>query len=73
MSTKKIKHQNTINDFFDFLHEDWMNEKDKREFNNEVLKAMGKNLNQLDEEIEVGVKNGYSPERQMAIIREFIA
>lgn len=67
------KYEKQINELFELLHEDWMTDKDKIELQYETLKSIGKTMEDLSAEIEVGVKNGFSPEVQMDLIRRGFA
>lgn len=55
------------------LYEPWMSQEDKDYVKSEFLKSMGVTMEQLDEDLETGVKNGFSVEIQLELIRKFIA
>jgi len=63
----KLKYQKEIEEIVAELHQSWMNDAEKREFNRVVLRLYGKKLN---DDIEAGVKAGHSVERQIEIAKE---
>lgn len=68
-----MKYEATINEMFSIYHESWMNAQDKVDLNREILRLTGKTMEQLDEDIEIGVRNGYPPETQILMARTAIA
>ena len=54
----------------DLFFENWMDEEDWKEFLIELEKASGVTLTSLSNDIEIGVKNGYNLETQIAIIKQ---
>ncbi len=68
-----MKHEISINQIFEMLYESWMNQEDKDYVKTELLKNMGVTMEQLDEDLETGVKNGFSVEVQLELIRKFIS
>jgi len=67
-----MKHELAINKMFELLYEPWMNEEDKAYIKTEVLKQLKVTMEQLDEELEIGVKNGYPIEFQLELIRRIL-
>jgi hypothetical protein len=49
-----------------------MNDEDREDMNRELLRASGKTMEQLNEDFDTGIKNGYSIEQQMEIIRRIL-
>lgn len=68
-----MKHEASLNQIFEMLYEPWMSQEDKDYVKSEFLKSMGVTMEQLDEDLETGVKNGFSVEIQLELIRKFIA
>ena len=71
----KIQIEQMLEDRFKELEEPWMDEQDKIDLRRLSLAKMteqGITLEKMNKQIETGVANGYSVERQIAIIREFI-
>jgi hypothetical protein len=68
-----MKHKKTILSLLAHFHESWMDDEDREEMNRELLRASGKTMEQLNEDFETGIKNGYSIEQQMEIIRRILA
>lgn len=64
-----MKYEAAFKQFLTALHEPWMDEKDKKAFDDEVIAECGA---QVDKDIEVGISNGYSVEQQMAMCLEVI-
>lgn len=56
----------------DLFFEDWMEEEDWQDILNELLKQTGKSLKIMSDEIEIGVKNGYSVQQQLDIIKSVL-
>jgi hypothetical protein len=67
-----MKHEASLNQIFEMLYEPWMSQDDKDYVKSELLKSMGVTMEQLDEDLETGVKNGFSVEIQLELIRKFI-
>lgn len=71
MDKEKLKKE--IDQLFrDILDEDKVSEDEFREMEKELLSHMGKDKQQLSDEIEIGVQNGYPVEQQMEIIRKLL-
>lgn len=67
-----MKHEEIINQTFEMMYHPSMTEEDKVVVRTEVLKKLGATLEQLDEEIETGVKNGYPAKLQLELIRRIL-
>jgi hypothetical protein len=59
-----MKHEAFFKTVLAALHEPWMNEEDKKAFDDELIAQYGA---QVDKDIEVGIANGYPVEQQMAL------
>ncbi len=70
-----MKYESEIKSMLDHVfkkvEEPWMDEVDKRQLREETLAAMP--LETMNAQIEKGVANGYSAERQMEIMQKFFA
>ena len=55
--------------FFEGMFESWMDDQDKAEFILLSLQQSGKTLSDVNEEIETGIKNGYSIAQQLEAVR----
>lgn len=51
------------------FHEDWMDEIDKKDFIDRIIKENNINLQTLSESLEEDVLNGYSLEHQLNLIK----
>lgn len=76
---KSLKHEAVINETLEYLfkraEEPWTNEEDKAEMKKLVLSQMassGLTMEKMDEQIEEGIRNGYTARQQIAIMCEFI-
>lgn len=67
-----MKHLKVIEDMLSGFHEPWMDSADKAQMNQELLKATGLTLEQLDADIETGVQNGFSVQSQMILVKRLI-
>ena len=56
----------------DLFFENWMDEEDWKEFLIELEKANGVTLATLSNEIETGVKNGHSLEKQIELVKQVL-
>lgn len=72
-----MEHESQVNEilekFFSEMDEPWMSDEEKRHFRNEALKEMNKQgftREKIDLELQKGVKNGLSIEKQMSIIQD---
>lgn len=64
-----MKHEAAVRNVLATMHEPWMNDSDKAEFDAIMIDRFGE---QLDASIETGVSNGYTPERQMEIAQTIL-
>jgi len=64
-----MKYEKQISELFEMLYEDWMNVEDKETFKNELLNTMGETISEINDKIEIGVKNGMSADMQVSILR----
>ena len=70
---QKVKYHQQINTMLkDIFYEDWMDEQDWAEFLEEVQSVTGIGFEKLSKDIEEGVKNGYSVETQMKLIKQVL-
>ena len=60
-----MKHIAVIRPLLDAMHESWMSEEDKAEIEREVVRQFG---DELDRAIDQGISNGYTPEKQAALV-----
>jgi len=60
----KMKHEETIRNILAALHQPWMDEEDKREFDEKMLALHGA---EMDARLDEGIKNGYSLEQQKSL------
>lgn len=65
-----LKHGEAIYKIFELLFEPWMSVVDKLELIKLALRANNKKLGDLDNELEVGLKNGYSIEDQISLCKD---
>lgn len=56
----------------ELFYESWMNEDDWVEFLEETQRIGGISINDISKDIETGVKNGFSPERQIEILKQIL-
>ena len=69
-----MKYETEINEFIDiaFPKESWMDEEEHHEVISETFKVMGLTKEKLSEQIDIGVKNGYSVQQQIEIIKKVL-
>ncbi len=60
-----VKYEKEILSIFEEMYEDWYDEEDKKEFNRMMLEETGQTMQSMSDNIEIGVKNGYSPSEQI--------
>ena len=65
-----MKHALTISQILSLFHESWMSIVERKQMDEDVLASIGKTMEQLNSEIEEGIRNGYSVEQQLSIILE---
>ena len=65
-----MKYEKEIDVFLrEIIYESWMDENDYNEVINETFKQLGTNKEKLSNDIEIGIKNGYSIETQFALVK----
>jgi hypothetical protein len=66
-----MKYETEINEMISIMipKEDWMNDEDYQEAIDLSLKLIGTDIQGMSDAIEEGVKNGYSPAVQVAVLR----
>jgi len=66
-----MKYEAEINNIISevFPKEDWMTEDEHKEISGKTFEVMGISKQELSNQIEIGVKNGYSVSEQMNIIK----
>lgn len=52
----------------DLIYEDWMSEEDYNIVISEIFENLGINKEKLNDDLEIGLKNGYSIEDQFRLI-----
>lgn len=68
-----MKYEKEIDQFLrNMIYEDWMNEEDYNNIISETLKQIGINKEKLSTDIEIGIKNGYSIETQLALVKRIL-
>lgn len=67
-----MKHEIYINSIFSEFHEEWMSDTDKKDCNNKILQLFGRTMEQLDKDIEFGLRAGYTLQSQKKLIHEYI-
>lgn len=56
----------------DLIYEDWMSDEDYDIVISEMLDNSGINMEKLNNDLEIGLKNGYSIEDQFKLIRRIL-
>ena len=66
-----MKYETEINEMLSIAipKESWMTEDEHGEIINETFNQMGITKQQLSDDIEKGVKNGYTVEKQIAVLK----
>ena len=69
-----VKYENEIDALLkDLLYdESWMDDEDYKEVIEETFKIMGITKQKLSDDIEVGVKNGYTVEQQIFLLKRVL-
>lgn len=67
-----MKYQKEIDEIFESFHQWWMDDWDKQMIKRYLLEFTSTTEQDLSDKIEEGVKNGYSVEHQMELIKELI-
>lgn len=60
-----MKHELLVKRMLTELHEPWMDDQDKAEFDAEVMRLFGA---QLDADIDAGIANGFTESQQEGIV-----
>lgn len=69
----ELKHKNIIDSLFEKFYESWMDEDDKKEFQDLFFKVTETNFEEFDDMIETGVKNGVSADVQFSMMASIFA
>lgn len=69
-----MKYENEINEIINtvFSKESWMTDKEHQEIIEETFKQMGINKQKLSDDIEIGIKNGYTIEQQIDLLKRVL-
>ncbi len=69
-----MKYEIEINDILNTLlpKESWMTDEEHKEVIEETLNQMGINRQKLSDDIEVGVKNGYTVKQQIDLLKRVL-
>ena len=68
-----MKYEKEIDDFLrEIIYESWMSEEDYNEVISETFKQLETNREKLSNDIEIGIKNGYSIETQFALVKRVL-
>lgn len=68
-----LRHGGAILSIFEAMFEPWMDDGDKAELMAMSLQATGKTLEDMDEDLETGLQNGYSIEFQVELCRKLFS
>ena len=68
--TNILPYYNDIMSMFEFFFESWMGEEDKKEFIDLFLQKTGVTFKKLNDDIQIGVDNGYSVECQIDLCKQ---
>jgi len=65
-----IKHEVEIMGMFEeLLRQDWMTEEDWKEVSATALKESGLSIQELSDQVEVGISKGYPAEKQLKLVK----
>ncbi len=64
-----LSHADAIWEIFGEFFEDWMDERDKLDFVDAMCAEIGITLQQMNDQIETGISNGYSVGKQIEICK----
>ncbi len=68
-----MKHEKEINQILrDLIYEDWMSDDDYNIAISQIFEALGIDMEKLNNDLEIGLKNGYSIEDQFKLIRRVL-
>lgn len=66
LERREMKHEQLVRRMLAELHESWMDEQDKADFDAEMIRQFGA---QLDADIDTGIASGFTGEQQECIVR----
>jgi hypothetical protein len=68
-----MKHEKEINQILrDLIYEDWMSDDDYNIAMSQIFEDLGIDMEKLNNDLEIGLKNGYSIEDQFKLIRRVL-
>lgn len=69
-----MKHETEIDNLLKelFYYESWMDDNDYKELIDLTFKTMGITKQKLSDDIEIGVKNGYTVEQQIDLLKRVL-
>jgi hypothetical protein len=68
-----MKHETEIDNLLkELLYESWMDDEDYKELIELTFKTMGITKQKLSDDIEIGVKNGYTVEKQIDLLKRIL-
>ncbi len=68
-----MKYKNEVEELLkELFHESWMDENDWVVFLEETQRVGGISIDDISKDIEIGVKNGFSPEKQIEILKQIL-
>jgi len=69
-----MKYENEINEIINTVlpKEGWMTDEEHQEIIEETFKQMGINKQKLSDDIETGVKNGYTVKQQIELLKQVL-
>lgn len=68
----ELKYEHAISALFEPLYEGWMTEEDREEARKLFLQKLGRTMEELDNEVAIGVQNGYSVETQLQLLHRIL-
>jgi hypothetical protein len=69
-----MKYENEINEILSIVlpKESWMTDEEHKKVIEETFKQVGINKQKLSDDIEVGVKNGYTVKQQIDLLKRWL-
>lgn len=67
-----MEYKKEIDEIFNLLRDDWMNDKDFENYKEVVIEETGMTYEKISEDISVGVKNGYPAELQIQMVQTIL-
>jgi len=68
-----MKHEIEIDKLLkELIYENWMDDEDYREATDLAFNAMGITKQKLSDDIDAGVRNGYTVEQQIELLKRFL-